>query len=1011
MDIIDYFDRKDNSDINKQNLNNILHNCGLNLTEEQMNIITSDHDNIMVNGVPGSAKTTTLVLRQACKITQKQKIQNTIFLTQVSNVTEELVNRLQKIIPDIKFKYSSTSRVVTEYNGHSLEFSNYDGFIDNQLRQYLKDPKNPDYLEWQVNGKIRQQRKWDSKFGKAYEKKRDIFNYLAKNNKLTLKLKNGKLIDKVILDEVQDFSQTVAMVFRSIINNNKIAFEGYGDVLQSIWYEYCKNEEENEVSPYPINIFKTIKDVKLFSLTKSFRLPWWHCEFLRIISKSANENYNRTPIEAFKEKPTKNNDLHKPMYFMHGKLRSNEDATDSAEQIYKIISTIWDNDKDITYGDTTIIAPSINNNAIFNKLESILKKKNIPVEFFRTQDGETSVTIDMNLLKEKTCSNCGKKFVKKSTNCKDCGTVRKRNKVALISGHGFKGGESKLIVAFGLSEKALPWENHPNTPNELRDISLMEVLNSRSQKYLFIGSNFSPTRYITNYMFQLSNVLYLVQDFNKYFRDEISKANKSDKSDNSKFAEKIKQLQKFYNKGEIEKIRKISSLSKENKLENKHLIFLKNIAINDIEKPEIYKKVTQKLIKCNKHNKSFNNPLPKLLIKNKSTLKTPDKNLFSVTDITEKINQYKNIDYIFEDCIKEDTETFGEPCSIEYSNITAPQILGSLPNIKLSIHQDDEFSKCLKRIICNENIIYINEDRYPRIIDILKDNFLFYHFLEGMSCSQISNAINTRPDYKTIDGELENHYADVLLELKNEVPHFRNKDPIEKYIILPDYFSQVFYDTELDTNTKIWNKCLLHDYMYSTEYIQCHFKINNDTEYFTGDLTNALRNIDFVIYNERGIKIEVACNEYTMVAKNEEILKELLFDPIKHYSIFDRGYPCSINGRIDGYIDQHLYEFKMSNDKSCKKSWKLQVLLYSDMGIEEKLDKKLIDLGVCIVPKKIYFKDATLYNFITGEKYTFKIALDLFKEKYKYIFYTEVLDSFNYIPCLKNKFLNAITRN
>ena len=66
---------------------------------------------------------------------------------------------------------------------------------------------------------------------------------------------------------------------------------------------------------------------------------------------------------------------------------------------------------------------------------------------------------------------------------------------------------------------------------------------------------------------------------------------------------------------------------------------------------------------------------------------------------------------------------------------------------------------------------------------------------------------------------------------------------------------------------------------------------------------------------------------------------------------------------------------------------------------------------MCIVPKKIYFKDATLYNFITGEKYTFKINLDLFKEKYKRRFHEEMLDSFNYIPCLKNKFLDAITRN
>ena len=92
------------------------------LTKEQNEIIHSSYENIIVNGVPGSAKTTTLVIRQAKKLKQTNTKYRIIFLTKVSNITEELVNRLSKYCPGITYKYHSGSRVTAEYNGHSLGF-------------------------------------------------------------------------------------------------------------------------------------------------------------------------------------------------------------------------------------------------------------------------------------------------------------------------------------------------------------------------------------------------------------------------------------------------------------------------------------------------------------------------------------------------------------------------------------------------------------------------------------------------------------------------------------------------------------------------------------------------------------------------------------------------------------------------------------------------------------------------------------------------------------------------
>ena len=985
MDNIDYFNRKDKNDNidyfdRKDNNGCILHNCGLNLTTEQKNIITTNHDNIMVNGVPGSAKTTTLVLRQAYKITQSPKKQNTIFLTKVSNVTEELVKRLQKFIPDIKINYArdkKSNRVTAEYNHISLEFSNYDAFIDCQLKHYTSDQNYPDYLEYEKKGEL-YNICVSTIPGDKFDTKRDVFDQLAKENKLTFKLKNGEPIHKIILDEVQDFPQTTALVFLSIINNNEISFEGYGDILQSIWYKHIKDEELNKISNYPINIFRTIKDIKLMSLSTSFRLPWWHGEFLRIIHKDANKLYCRDEIKTWKEKPTENKDLHKIMYFMHGEMSYNESANNAATTIYKILTTIWNNDKDVTHGDTTIISTNINDNNIFNKLDVILNKNNIPVVFYRTKSGDSTDTIDMNLLKEDKCSKCGKKFTQKSTNCKKCETIRKRNKVALISGHGFKGGEGKLVVVFGLSEKALPKENRPNTPNELTDISLMEVVCSRSEKYKFIGSNHSPTRYITNNMLNLSNALYLVQDFQYYLDKEITNVKL-----NGQFAlsESIKKLNQFYKEKKIDEIKNLD-LPKTN--DNKHLQFLKNVAINDIEKPEIYNKVSQTLIEYNNTTKNyFNTPLCKLLKITNATLNTPDRNNLSVTDITEKCNKYSSTDDIIKKCIKIETETFGKPSSIEYTNVDASALLGNLPNIKISIHNDYDFCECLKRIIDNQNVLYIDEDGLGAgLIDILKDNFYWYNFLEGLDRETIMDKIRDNPKY--------------IVDL------FGNRD--SKQILLPNYFSGVFNDMELNTNTKIWNKCLLYEYIYSDSYVQSSYKIDNDNEYFTGYLENAMRNIDFFIDNEiyKDIKLEASCNVKSITEKNEEILeKKLLFNRTDNSSIFSNGYKCSIKGRADAYTDKQLHEFKMSISEKCKEEWILQVLLYSEMGIQEQLDPN-------VVAKKVFFRNATLYNFITGKKYIFKIDLELFKKKYKKIFYDEVLNSFNYIPCLKDKFLDAI---
>jgi len=965
-------------------------------TEEQNNIINSPHESILVNGVPGSAKTTTLVFRLINKLIQTINIYNIIILTKVSNVTEELINRISLYLPEINFVSArgKSTRITAEYNGHSIEFSNYSAFIDSQLRNYQNDGG---VLEYESGQRKIQETRQIYIFGNNHRLKQQIYNYLVKINKLTFKLKNGNLINKIILDEAQDFSQLNAIAILSIIKNNEISFEGYGDILQSIWYSLVITDETKKYPTTPINIYKEMESIELYPLSICFRLPFWHCEFLKIINKSANKKYNRKEIKSYFQEPENNEDKHKPMYFMHGAITDNVEAKHTAEIINYIIECVWRDVKE----DITILATNVNTNKVFNKLESMLINKGISAHLFKThgEDGE-NITIDMNKVKEERCSKCKKKFNKKSNKCKKCGALRKRNKIALISGHGFKGGESKCIIAFGLSEMSIPKANHPGTSNELNDISLFNVLNSRSKKYLFIGSNDNPSRYLTNNMENLSNMLYFVQDFAKYLKAKIAKIakmNNKKKTQKKQLLRKIIELQYYYSKEkDLEKIKKIKMREKKNptisdKKNIKELNILKNIAINHMEMPEMYKNICKKLIKKNHENGNigYNTPLTKLRKIIFSQLNTPDRNILSITNIVDKSDKYNSLDETLKECVTIEEEIFGNPTTIEYTNADTPTLLGHLPNIVISIKIQDELYKFLKRIIeCDRNVEYINENKNPLIIDFLKDTYNFYNFINGFNLLNIIKIIDNNDKYKDKNNKIIKKYKEIKTFIECLTHKYTEICPF--IIFLPDYFKNIFSDFGLENNKKCWNLCLLYEYIFSPSYIECSHKINNDTEYFNGDLENCIDNIMSITNKLKDIRTEISCNNIEYIERDEKILKEeLLLDNDK--------YSCEINGRIDGYIKNALFEFKISKHRGkCKKFWLLQVLLYNYLGIKKSEDNI------------IKFKWAIIYNFMSGEKYTIELDMDTFNKYFAEDIFTEILTEFNFPLKLKKNFSNKI---
>ena len=67
----------------------------------------------------------------------------------------------------------------------------------------------------------------------------------------------------------------------------------------------------------------------------------------------------------------------------------------------------------------------------------------------------------------------------------------------MISIHGDKGKGHRVVYFLGLSEKSLPMEFHIHKPEEITEVSALNVGLSRSTEYLFVGfNNILPSRYI-----------------------------------------------------------------------------------------------------------------------------------------------------------------------------------------------------------------------------------------------------------------------------------------------------------------------------------------------------------------------------------------------------------------------------------------------------------------------------------------------------------------------------------
>ena len=445
----------------------------------------------LLNGVPGSLKTETLVKQVIYDILYLEAITKEKYIvikktkygnkatftlntlkekhfkrfhgcinTLTNSVTEEIKNRLSFYL-NIDFE-KRNSHYIYSNDYISINISSMDGFIHTQLSSY----KCP-----------------------ILEEKGDYYNLKA--DQLTKDINNGvikeivtKLQDTcthIYSDEFQDMrNDRCLLLIKICLNIPSIRMNIYGDILQTI-YTHSIRENCN----HPMIEWRNEVNAKEYKTNKCFRCPPSHLRLLeKILSQeifpnnSVYESYN-VPI-AISMKEEKENRI--PILFTHPSTSNNQDADIIASQIKSSIKCLMDYDKEVLPGDICILMKKCNGNhtfhKIYNRLNELYKTKGFidKIKIFETRGDGSHHRIDWDDI----------------TNA-DGDPI----KTVMLSIHGDKGKGHRVVYFIGLSEKSLPMDIHIYKDEEITEISALNVGLSRSTDYLFIGfNNKLPSRYI-----------------------------------------------------------------------------------------------------------------------------------------------------------------------------------------------------------------------------------------------------------------------------------------------------------------------------------------------------------------------------------------------------------------------------------------------------------------------------------------------------------------------------------
>lgn len=438
------------------------------VSEEQKRIVMDNARLKLVNGVAGAHKTSTLI---KCGIRYLCEGKNVLFLTKISSVTDEITKRMTR---DYNLVFSkSASHFLAQYppaesaesseSAESAEsawcsVANYDSFIDKQLRKY-----NLPFEGEAFNAKVK--------------------NLSENIKKITpetgIVMKNDIKVDVILIDEVQDFDK-LRVLFTTQLFNQLTDLIGVfvGDTLQTVFIQSIMGDS------FSMNYLKSNLDCKYYQLTTCYRCPKGQIDFVNKVMSPYIEKYGISPMKSHN-----NNMIDKPVIFQHHSVHKEYERSDLCNRVIYIVDYVLNNDTTVTPDDIVVVMNKTNSNAVFEKLlvalnsyyKSRFNGKNYEhVIHYKTKNHEGRKTIDWSI------GECKTKF---------------------ISVHGIKGKGQKVVILLGMSEKSIPMVEWLFKTEELVSQSVMNVALTRSEKYLFVGVNSIPSRYINDQMEEIEKGL------------------------------------------------------------------------------------------------------------------------------------------------------------------------------------------------------------------------------------------------------------------------------------------------------------------------------------------------------------------------------------------------------------------------------------------------------------------------------------------------------------------------
>jgi hypothetical protein len=453
-------------------------NLKLNFVSEEQEKIVIDNSRIkIVNGCAGGRKTDSLI---KCGIYYIMKGLNVLFLTKISSVTDEITKRMTKDYSVVFQKSAShfVGKIAIEDTEDMTKFgwcsvANYDSFIDKQLRKY-KIPFE----------------------GEAFNQK--VHQLHANLNIMNdgLVMKNDQKVDVILIDEVQDFDKLRVVFTTDLFNHFKDLIGVFvGDTLQTVFLQSIMDDS------FSMNHLKSNLQCKYFELSKCYRCPKAQIDFVNKVMGPYQEKYCINAITS-----NNHNMIDKPVIFQHHSVHKEYERADLCNRVIYIIDYVLNNDSTVTPDDIVVVMNKTNSNAVFEKL--LVEINGYYKKRFNCKNYE-------HVIHYKTKNHEGRKTIDWTVG---------ENKTKFISIHGIKGKGQKVVILLGMSEKSIPLVEWLFKTEELISQSVMNVALTRSEKYLFVGVNSIPSRYINDQVcdIQKNKMAYCSWNSETYNNDETS---------------------------------------------------------------------------------------------------------------------------------------------------------------------------------------------------------------------------------------------------------------------------------------------------------------------------------------------------------------------------------------------------------------------------------------------------------------------------------------------------------